>query len=69
MASKLVNTAKCKIDIERIALASSCKQLHQIVNAFSNRHTPKILPTIYHSAELPSIFIKHPTNKDKDKET
>ena len=28
-----------------------------------NRHLPKILPTIYPSADLPSIFIKHFTNK------
>ena len=40
----------------------SC-ELHQIVNALSNRHPPKILPTIYPSADLPSIFIKHFTNK------
>ena len=31
----------------------------------SNRHPPKILPTIYPSADLPSIFIKHFTNKVK----
>ena len=61
--SKLVNTAKCKPCTERIALASSSKELHQIVNALSNRHPPKILPIIYHSADLPSIFIKHFTNK------
>ena len=29
----------------------------------SNRHPPKILPTIYPSADLPSIFIRHFTNK------
>ena len=46
-----------------MALASSSKELHQIVNALSNRHPPKILPTIYPSADLPSIFIKHFTNK------
>ena len=57
--SKLVHTAKCKFYTERIALASSSKELHQIVNTLSNRHPPKILPTIYHSADLPSIFIKH----------
>ena len=61
--SKLVHTAKCKFYTERIALASSSKELHQIVNTLSNRHTPKILPTIYPSADLPSIFIKHFTNK------
>ena len=61
--SKLVHTAKCKFYTERIALASSSKDLHQIVNTLSNRHPPKILPTIYPSAELPSIFIKHFTNK------
>ena len=44
-------------------MASSSKELHQIVNTLSNRHPPKILPTIYPSADLPSIFIKHFTNK------
>ena len=48
---------------EGIALASSSRELHQIVNALSNRHPPKILPTIYPSADLPSIFIKHFANK------
>ena len=61
--SKLVHSAKCKCYTERIALASSRKELHQIVNTLSNRHPPKILPTIYPSADLPSIFIKHFTNK------
>ena len=61
--SKLVHTARCKFYTERIALVSSSKELHQIVNALSNRHPPKILPTIYPSADLPSIFIKHFTNK------
>ena len=61
--SKLVHTAKCKFYTERIALASSSKELHQIVNTLSNRHPPKILPTIYPSADLPSIFIKPFTNK------
>ena len=61
--SKLVHTAKCKFYIEKIALASSSKELHQIVNTLSNRHPSKILPTIYLSADLPSIFIKHCTNK------
>ena len=44
--SKLVHTANCKFYIERIALASSSKELHKIVNTLSNRHQPKILPTI-----------------------
>ena len=61
--SKLVHTAKCKFYTERISLASSSKELHLIVNALSNRHPPKILPTVYPSADLPSIFIKHFTNK------
>ena len=61
--SKLAHTAQCKLYTERIALASSSKELHQIVNTLSNRHPPKILPTIYPSADLPSIFIKHSTNK------
>ena len=53
----------CKLYTERIALASSSKELHQIINTLSNRHPPKILPTIYPSADLPSLFIKHITNK------
>ena len=58
-----MHSAKCKFYTEKIALASSSKELHQIVNTLSNRHPPKILPTIYPSADLPSIFIKHFTNK------
>ena len=61
--SQLVHSANCKFYTEGIALASSSKELHQIVNTLSNRHPPKILPTIYPSAYLPSIFIKHFTNK------
>ena len=61
--SKLVLTAKCEFYTERIALASSNKELHQIVNTLSNRHPPIILPTIYPSTDLPSIFIKHFTNE------
>ena len=38
--SKLVHTARCKFYTERIALASSSKELHQIVNTLSNRHPP-----------------------------
>ena len=57
--------AKCKFLTEGIALASSSNELHQIVNTLSNRHPPKILPTIYPSADLPSIFIKHFTKKVK----
>ena len=63
--SKLVHSAKCKFYTERIALASSSKELHLIVKILSNRHPPKILPTIYPSADLPSIFIKHFTNKEE----
>ena len=44
--SKLVQTVNCKFYTERIALASSSKELHQIVNALSNRHPLRILPTI-----------------------
>ena len=61
--SKLVHSAKCKFYTEGIALASSSKELHQIVSILSKRHLPKILPTIYPSSDLPSIFIKHFTNK------
>ena len=35
-----MHTAKCKFYTERIALASSSKELHQIVNTLSNRHQP-----------------------------
>ena len=55
--SKFVHTVKCTSYTERIALASSSKEMHQIVNTFSTRHPPKILPTIYPSADRPSIFI------------
>ena len=61
--SKLMHTAKCKSYTEGIALASSSKELPQIVNKLSNRHPPKILPTIYPSADIPSIFVRHFTNK------
>ena len=61
--SKHVHTAKCKSYTERIALASTSKELHQIVNTLSNRHPPKMLPTIYASADIPNIFIKHFNNK------
>ena len=60
---KSVHTAKCKYYTEKIALAFFSKELRQIVNALLNRHPPKILPTIYPSADLPSIFIKHLINK------
>ena len=58
-----MHTAKCIFHTERIALASSSEELHQIVNTLSNRHPPRIFPTIYPSADLPSIFVKHYTNK------
>ena len=61
--SKLVHTANCKFYAERIALASSSNELHQVVNTLSNRHPPKILTTIYPSADLSCIFVKHCTNK------
>ena len=58
-----MHTDKCKFYTERIALTSSSKEQDQIANTLSNRHPPKILPTIYPSADLPSLFIKHYTNK------
>ena len=58
-----MHSAKCQFFIERRALASSSNELHQIVNSLSNRHPPKILPTIYHSGDIPSLFIRHLTNK------
>ena len=60
--SKLVHSAKCKFYTERIAQASSSNEQHKIVNTLSNRHPPIILPTIYPSADLPRILIKHLTN-------
>ena len=66
--SKLVHTAKCKFYTEGIALASTSNELHQIVNALSTRHLSRILPTIYPSADLPSIFIKHFANKVRNLE-
>ena len=61
--SILVRTAKCQFYTERISLASSSNELHKIINTLPNRHPPKILPTIYPSADLPSVFIKHFINK------
>ena len=61
--SKCVHTSKRKSYTERVALSSSSKELHQIVGKLSNRHPPKILPTIHPSEDLPSIFIKHFTSK------
>ena len=45
-APKRVHTAKCKFYTEGIALAFSSNELHQIVHTLSNRHPPKILPSI-----------------------
>ena len=61
--SKLVHTAKCQYYTERTAVASSCNVLHQIFNTLSNGHPPRILSAIYASADLPSLLIKHFTNK------
>ena len=58
-----MHTAKLKFYTERLALASSSKEQHNIVNTLTNRHPAKILPIIYPSADPPSIFIKHFTNK------
>ena len=44
--SRIVHTARCQSYSERIALASSSKELHQIGSALPNRHPSKILPTI-----------------------
>ena len=44
-------------------MAFSSKEQHQIVNTPSNKKASNILPTIYPSADFPSIFIKHLTNK------
>ena len=63
--SRLVHSAKRKFYTERIALASFSNELHQIFIVLSNRHPPKILSTIYPSADLLIIFINHFTNKVK----
>ena len=49
--SILVHTAKCKFCTEGVTLAFSSNELHIIVNTLSNRHQPRILPTIYPSAD------------------
>ena len=48
-----MHTAKCQFYTEVIALASSSMELQQVVDILSNRHPPKILPTIYPSAAFP----------------
>ena len=53
-----MHTAKYKLYVERIALASYSKEHNKIVNTLTNRHPPKILSTIYPSAALPSLFTK-----------
>ena len=58
-----LQTARCKSYTKRIALASSSNELHQIVDTLSYRNPPIILPTIYPSADLTNIFIRHFTNK------
>ena len=63
MISILVHTAKCEIYTERIALASSSKELHEIVSTLSNRHPRKTLPAIYPSADVSCLFIICHTNK------
>ena len=62
--SILVHTAKCKFYTERIALVSSTNDLHQIVNALSNRHIPKYCQTftivltfpVFSSSTLPTMY-------------
>ena len=41
--SNLVHTDKCQFYTERVALASSSKDVHQIVNTLSNRHPSKYI--------------------------
>ena len=60
--SKLVHTDKCQHYTERIAQVSSSKELHQIVNTLPNKHSHKILQTIYPRADLTSLFIGHFAN-------
>ena len=61
--SEHVHTAKCKFYTERIAQASSSKELHQIVNTLSNRHPSETLSKIYPSADLHCFDIIHFTTK------
>ena len=58
-----MHTANCQFHARRIALASSSKELHPMVNTLTNRPPPIILPPIYPSAALPSLFIRHFTSK------
>ena len=58
---------KCKFYTERIALESSSKELHQIVNLHSNKHSPKILPNIFTCSEIPSNF--HQTLYQQSRDT
>ena len=45
--SILVHIAKCKFYTERIALASSSKELQRILDTLSSGHSPKILATTF----------------------
>ena len=62
-STKLDHTAKFQSYTERRALASSSIELHQVVNAPSNRHPSNILPTIYPSAYFRSNYFRHFNNK------
>ena len=62
MASKLFHTSKRQSSTEGMALASTCKELHQVAKLLANRHPPN-LPTIYPSSDLPNIFIRHINDK------
>ena len=53
--SQFVQTAKRKFYTEKIPLSSVSKELCDVVIALSNRHPPKILPTINPIAELPCL--------------
>ena len=56
-----MHTTKCQFCTKRIALSFYSKDLR--LSAHTNRHPPKLLPTICPSADLPSLFISHFTNK------
>ena len=61
--SKFLHSANCQSYTEGIALASSSKERHQIVDKHSNRHKTKILPAIYPDSDLPSLLIIHFNDK------
>ena len=61
--SNIVHTVGYHFYTDRIALSKSCKESHQIVDKYSNRHPSKTQPRYYLSAGLPSLVIRFFNNK------